>query len=210
MFKAIPNVVDVKTVRGRALEENFAQAKAFLETLPKDTLLIMMIGWDDPVKNYPLAVAAAEILLASGPSTAFAFVGPDPNRSDLQHLLKSYSGRILLIRDAENPLPLLRACGVLLMTSKKEGSPLAVLEAFALGKPVVGTNVGGINDLVKDDVNGILCNESPDAIAKAIARINSDEKLLSSLSAGAGRSGDALDLTSWCDAYAETYCGMCG
>ena len=51
----------------------------------------------------------------------------------------------------------------------KETGPLVVLEAFAAGISVIGSNLGGIKELVQDGVNGVLVrNPTPDDWAKAI------------------------------------------
>ena len=53
-----------------------------------------------------------------------------------------------------------------------EGSPLAVMEYMAMGKPVVATRVGGVPDLVEDGVNGLLVGpRDPVALAEAVAEL---------------------------------------
>jgi len=59
-----------------------------------------------------------------------------------------------------------------------EGLGLVILEAMNAGIPVVATSVGGIKDIIKHEVNGLLVNQKdPKDIAKAIQRIISDEEL---------------------------------
>lgn len=51
---------------------------------------------------------------------------------------------------------LLRNCKFFLQPSRAEGMPLTVLEAMAYGKPVIGTKIGGISELITHDENGLL------------------------------------------------------
>jgi glycosyltransferase involved in cell wall biosynthesis len=60
---------------------------------------------------------------------------------------------------------------LLILPSRAEGLPNVILEAFAYGKPVVATGVGGIPELVENEKNGFLVPPAnPDLLAKAIAR----------------------------------------
>lgn len=67
---------------------------------------------------------------------------------------------------------------IFLMSSVLEGQPLAVVEAMAYGCPIVTTNVGGISELIEDNVNGLLCPpENPECLVEKIERLLSDPML---------------------------------
>lgn len=67
---------------------------------------------------------------------------------------------------------------IFLMSSVLEGQPLAVVEAMAYGCPIVTTNVGGIPELLQDNVNGLLCPpENAECLAEKIERLLSDSAL---------------------------------
>lgn len=85
---------------------------------------------------------------------------------------------------------LLRNCGFFLQPSRAEGMPLTLLEAMAHGKPVIGTKISGISELVTDRENGLLV-EPEDSLSlskailallnnKGIARMQSRAKLVAS------------------------------
>jgi glycosyltransferase involved in cell wall biosynthesis len=57
---------------------------------------------------------------------------------------------------------------VLVVPSKNEGTPVALIEAMAAGVPVIATAVGGVPDVVSDAVTGLLSEQSPRSIAEAI------------------------------------------
>ncbi len=76
--------------------------------------------------------------------------------------------------DVENIIP---DCDVLVLPSFSESFGLVLIEALACGKPVIGSNVGGITEIITDDV-GLLVNPNKvSSIARAIDRVINDEDL---------------------------------
>jgi glycosyltransferase involved in cell wall biosynthesis len=77
----------------------------------------------------------------------------------------------------------------LVLPSRSEGMGRVVIEAFCRGRGVVGSRVGGIVDLVEDDVNGVLVDpEDTNGLAEALVRLLSDRGLAERLGAGASES----------------------
>lgn len=78
----------------------------------------------------------------------------------------------------EGKARLVRSATLLVLPSQAEGQPVAILEALAAGMPVVATPVGGIPDLVTDEVEGLLVpvGDAP-RLRDALARLLSDEGL---------------------------------
>ncbi|MBI1748974.1 MAG: glycosyltransferase [Acidobacteria bacterium] len=84
---------------------------------------------------------------------------------------------------------LLRTYDVLAVPSRGlETGPLVVLEAFAAGIPVLGSNLGGIAELVEPEVNGLLVNpEALEEWQEGLVKLAADRKLLQKLRAGIRR-----------------------
>ena len=83
----------------------------------------------------------------------------------------------------------LDAASLLVLPSRSEGMGRVVVEAFCRGRPVVGSRVGGIPDLVEDGVNGVLVEpEDTQALTDELVRLLSDRALLERLADGARRS----------------------
>ena len=62
--------------------------------------------------------------------------------------------------------------------SHHEGLPLTIIEAMASGLPIVGTNVGGIPDLVTHGLNGLLVErEQPGQLAESLRQLSGDEAM---------------------------------
>lgn len=84
-------------------------------------------------------------------------------------------------------IPYLRSCTALIVPSLcYEGSPMAVLEAFAAGTPVIASGIGSLKELIEDRVNGLLFNpgDKEDLISKAIM-LESDAALCERIGAHA-------------------------
>ncbi len=89
-----------------------------------------------------------------------------------EHLI-SYLG------ETDDVRPYLRACSVLCLPSYREGLPRTILEALAIGRPIITTDVPGCRELVIDGVNGfIIPPRDPDALAAAITRFADRPDLL--------------------------------
>ncbi len=69
------------------------------------------------------------------------------------------------------------ACDIVILCSKIDGMPLAVLEAQALGKPVVASRVGSVPEMIADGETGVLCEPGDiDAFASAALRLLQDSE----------------------------------
>jgi glycosyltransferase involved in cell wall biosynthesis len=198
------NVVDREDLRRRsaiAIETKLAE---FLGAHTSSTI-VTMIGRNDPVKNFPLAFDASQLACRSCPSLALIFVGIPEEMAGFQSLKAGFPDRVLAIPRLDNTAPLFARSDAVLLTSKKEGRPLVVLEAFSLGKPVVATNVEGIRDLVTDGYNGLLADSDAPSIASALVSLATDKTLRSLLGENARKTSDSFNVKDWCDRYYEIY-----
>ena len=91
---------------------------------------------------------------------------------------------------------LLRAADAFVLPSRRlpsgrtEGTPTALLEAMAAGLPPVAAGVGGVPDVVRDGVSGLLYEPGRSReLSRALARVRADEALREELSRGAREVG---------------------
>ncbi|MBO5437589.1 MAG: glycosyltransferase family 4 protein, partial [Thermoguttaceae bacterium] len=81
---------------------------------------------------------------------------------------------------------LLQIAEIFLLTSKSEGIPLTILEAFASGVPVAATNVGGIPEVIESGKNGLLAPSGDSGkIAEHLNRLLTEPEFASSISQNA-------------------------
>lgn len=76
--------------------------------------------------------------------------------------------------DVENIIP---SCDLLILPSYSESFGLVLIEALACGKPVIGSDVGGISEIINDDVGLLINPNKVSTIAKAIDKLVNDEDL---------------------------------
>lgn len=89
---------------------------------------------------------------------------------------------------------LLRRAPVLVMPSRSEGLPMALLEGMAYGMAIVATAVGGIPEVLADGAEGLLVPpEDPAALAAALRRLAADPGLRTRLGAAARARAERLD-----------------
>jgi glycosyltransferase involved in cell wall biosynthesis len=86
----------------------------------------------------------------------------------------------------------LRDADVLALASRDEVLPVTILEAMALGKPVIATRAGGVGEMIEDGVSGLLADVNDHRqMARAITRLFYDRVLLASMGDAARRRYDA-------------------
>lgn len=160
----------------------------------RDRQVIGVVGRLHPSKGHPVFLRAAARLAQERPSVEAAIVGgPAPGREKYEHELHSLAAALGLhdaVRFAghqSDPIPWLDALDVVVLPAHVEGLPLVLVEAMALGKPVVASAVGGVPELIEDGRSGLLVRPGDaDALAAAIARVLDDPALAARLGA-AGR-----------------------
>lgn len=147
-----------------------AQVRETLGLAPGAPLLLTVARMT-PQKGYDVLLAAVPKILARCPGARFAWVGEGPEQEILaataRHLGVGHAVHFLGHRD--DVPALMAAADLFVLPSRFEGHPLAALEAMALGLPVVGTRVCGLDEAVIDGETGLLVPpDRPDDLAAAI------------------------------------------
>ena len=122
------------------------------------------------IKRLDLFVATARYLADRIPSSAFVIAGDGRQKEPLQRLIlqSGLRDRMALLGERNDVYDVLRAMDVLLICSDHEGIPMVMLEAMALGVVVVSRKVGGIPEVIRDRVTGILVSsDNPEELGRA-------------------------------------------
>jgi len=139
------------------------------------------------------ALGVALDALAAVPGVTLAIAGDGPERERLRRRARELGldgrARFLGAVSRETVLRLFRAADASLLSSSWENFPHTVVEALAVGTPVIATAVGGVPEVVRDEENGLLVPPNdPDALAAAIRRFFGDDELRRRLAEAAARS----------------------
>lgn len=140
-----------------------------------------------------LDVALEALARSDGISLVLAGDGPDRAALERRATELALDGRVRFLgaQPREVVFELLRAGDAALLSSSWENFPHMVVEALAVGTPVVSTDTGGVAEVVTDGENGLLVPPGePAALAGAIERYFADEPLRDRLRAAAAASVD--------------------
>lgn len=153
--------------------------------IPDDVLLVGEVGRVTAAKGYEDFVAAAAIVKKTIPNVTFIGIGGSSKldivyEQKILNLINSYNlqDSFKLIGYRDDVSAIMSALDLLVLPSRLEPFGLVLLEAMAAGKPVIGTKVGGIPEIIEDGVTGLLVPpRSPDDLAQAIISILQDPDL---------------------------------
>ncbi|MBV8236523.1 MAG: glycosyltransferase [Acidimicrobiia bacterium] len=126
--------------------------------IPPGAPVIGTIGRLNEVKCQDLLIRSFHRVQAQVPDARLLLVGDGPKRADLHALAEELglSGSVYFAGYQAQPERYLQVMDVFALTSRAEGLPLAILEAWAAGLPVVATRVGGIPQVIDDGRTGLL------------------------------------------------------
>ena len=153
--------------------------------VPTQGGLVGAIGRLYPEKGYEELIRAMA-LLKQGSSVPIgcAIAGHGPQEGRLNALIAELglANEVRLIGRRQDVLDVVRALDVAVLSSRNEGSPLALMEYMAAGAPIVASAVGGVPELIEDGVHGLLVSpRDPEALASAIHRLLEDRPLATRL-----------------------------
>jgi len=165
---------------------------------PEGTPLVGVVARLEPEKGHQSLLEAWPLVLDKVPQAKLLIIGEGSQRATLEALAEDLDllgercsgdrcvgtrrarpGAQVLFTGLRDDVPAVTAAlDVAVLPSYREAQGLALLEAMALRRPVVATNVGGVPEMVEDGVTGLLVPpRDPVALGAAIARLLTDHPL---------------------------------
>ncbi len=158
--------------------------------LAEDEAVILAIGRVSQEKGHADLVRAAAALeaMAGAPRFRVVLVGDGPEREPLAQMASQLGigKRVTFAGFQRDTRPYYAMATVMAVPSHSEGSPNVVLEAMAAGLPIAASAVGGVPEILQENVTGLMVPpRNPEALAKTLLQILSDADLRLRLGAAA-------------------------
>ena len=186
LVTTIHNGIDLGNVSSRRGQEEMKRDLG----LDVDDIVIGTAGRLSPVKGHDTFLRAARLILDQEPRARFVIAGDGP----LEHALQAQSSRLglgdacVFLGARHDVTDVMAAMDVFVLPSVNEGLPMAILEAMTLAKPIVASNVGGLPEVIRHRVSGLLVPPGDDhAFASACVELARNREWAAQLGAEARR-----------------------
>lgn len=179
-------------VPGSGVNTKIFQPQSFPQRAPFTFLLMARLLEEKGIREY---AKASEILKAKGIPIHCLLLG-DSSTGHLRGIspktLEAWvsSGFLTYLGETHDVRPVIASAHVVVLPSYREGLPKSLLEAASMGRPVITTDVAGCREVVKDQINGLLCEpkNAVDLASKMEIMCNRSDLQLQEM----GRAGRAL------------------
>lgn len=163
----------------------------------EDEIAIGIIGRLVPIKNHKLFIEACKIVLEKTQQKVRLFIiGDGEDRLNIESMARKAEISFIdaMVSNAIAPLTFTSwiqeidvACAgldIIALTSLNEGTPVSLIEAQAANKPIVTTNVGGIENVVVEGVTALLCHSKtdPNQFAELLLQLTENKVLREDMS----------------------------
>ena len=202
--KIIPNGIDVSDYKNKPQEARHRNLNRYAP-------VIGSVGNLNHQKGFFYLISAMKIVLERYPLATLEVVGEGEERGELLALTRELglSRHVTFWGRQENPKRIMKNWDVYACSSKSETFGLSVLEAMAMGIPVVATKVGGIGEFVNNEKTGILVNaEDEEGLARGILEILAKPVLGAKFSVEGRKKAEEYDWKKVIKRFEEEYTNL--
>jgi L-malate glycosyltransferase len=180
------SIITYAGVESEDISEDRRQQFRQLYGLPENSTIILALGLTAmkyKAEGLELLIRAIKIARRSFPNMILVATRTGYYIDYLKDIAKKegLERQVFFTGDIDNSFIALAACGIYAHISFGEGLPIALLEAMAMGKPIIATRAGGIPEVINDGENGILVEADADKIAKEILNLLQNEDIAMAL-----------------------------
>lgn len=172
-----------------------------------DGPVILHIGRFNEQKNHRGLLSAFALLRREIPDARLRLLG----EGELMEKTRALASELGLgecvefLGAQENVYPFLREADIFVLPSLYEGLPMTLIEAMGTGLPIAASPVGGVPDLIRDGVSGLLLPPEPRQTAAGWARLLRDQALREKLGRNALKSSEQYSAGAMAERYLEIY-----
>ena len=186
-----------------------AAAKRQALGIPEGRPIIGTVTRLEPQKANDVFLRAAARVVSRVPNLVILIAGDGPQRAELEALAArlGLTERVRFLGWRSDAAELLGALDIFCMSSRWEGCPIVLLEAMAMYRPVVATDIGGVREIVVNGETGLLvAPDDPEALANAIVRLLAEDAERARMGkAGRQRVEQHFGVGDMLEAYAGLY-----
>jgi glycosyltransferase involved in cell wall biosynthesis len=203
-----------------SMSDSLIARRAELRTLLRSELgvedhefLFLTVANLRPEKGYDVLLEAAKIVADSDIPIRIAAVGRGPLREALRarHAELGLGDRFQFLGQRDDVLQLLAGADAFVLASRHEGLPVALMEATSVGLPIVASRVGGIPQVLKEEVDALLVPPGESGLlAQAMERLFSDPELRDRLGQRAKLRSSMFDIAEANRAMGDIYLQVAG
>jgi glycosyltransferase involved in cell wall biosynthesis len=158
-IRCIHNGIDIEEVEaaGKLSGSNVIDLRKTYN-LDQDSFLICGMGRLVPFKALDILIKSVYEIRKSFPNVYAFILGDGPLRTDLENLIneRGLNGSVFLLGHVDDPLRYLAGMDLFAFPSVREPFGIALLEAAAIGVPIVAARAGGVPEIIQDRLNGLL------------------------------------------------------
>jgi glycosyltransferase involved in cell wall biosynthesis len=171
------NGVSLRRLASAAMSEASVLSLRDTWAIPRSAFVVLYAGRLSRIKQLPILLQA---LQQSDPNVFAVLVGEGPLRKALEREVaeRGLGSRVRFTGFQSNVVPWLQASDACVLPSQSEGLPVSLLEAGAVGKPLIATAVGGVPELITHGQTGLLIpTGNADALANTIRQLHQSPDL---------------------------------
>jgi glycosyltransferase involved in cell wall biosynthesis len=168
-YRVIPLGFDLKDLI--AIDENARRGARISLGISADAHVVSTVGRLTAIKQHRLFLDAASRIAQRDSAALFLIAGDGELRGQLEAAARTlgFGDRVRFLGWRRDVATIHAATDVFLLTSRNEGTPVALIESLAAGVPAVATDVGGVRDVVDSSEVGMLAPfGDADALADAV------------------------------------------
>ncbi|HEX2381691.1 MAG TPA: glycosyltransferase [Acidimicrobiales bacterium] len=189
--EVIRHGIDVEGVAAKRAERDAIRRELGLD----GRLVVGTVANMRATKGWLDLLAAARLVVDEVEAATFVAVGQGPMEEEVRglHEQLGLADRFRILGFRPDAVRVMAGFDVFCLASHHEGLPIAVMEAMAIGLPIVATDVGGLSELVVDGVHGRLVPpHRPDLLAGALVELLTDDERRDRAAASARSSSSSL------------------
>lgn len=149
-----------------------------LNAIRSDSVKLVSSGRFVNQKRFDRVIETAVILKSKGYRFKWFILGSGELFDDISNMIINYKLQdyVYLTGGLTNPFPLIRIADAFVLSSDFEAHPMVANEALIIGKPVISTNFESASEVITDNVNGMICEMSPESMAKSLEKLFNDDQ----------------------------------